>query len=245
MVKFVRNTTTPKLIKITATGGYTPTPGMRYIKVELIGGGGGSGGITASGSPSDMRIGGGGGAGGYICVMLNAAQVGASQPVNIGAGGTGGGGNTTGNTGADSTFGALLTARGGLGGTVVSAGGFAMPSANGGRGGGFIITTGTDIGSSTGLRGENGFGMYILATSSALVNPGAGGDSPFGIGGKTLASTQNAASTFTLTPSFIAEPNTGTGGAGVGAFSNGSTATTATNGQAGAAGVCLITEYFI
>src|SRR5439155_692722 len=73
----------------TVSGTYTPTAGMKYCIIEVIGGGGGAGGAkpTAAGEVSASGAGAGGG---YSRGVYSAATIGASKAVVIGAGGVGG-----------------------------------------------------------------------------------------------------------------------------------------------------------
>ena len=104
--------------KITASGTYIPTPGMKKVRIRIVGGGGGSGGASAT-TTSQTSASGGGASGSYAEALLTAADIGASQPVVIGKGGiagTGSGTNGTGGgTGGATSVGALLSAPGGLG----------------------------------------------------------------------------------------------------------------------------------
>lgn len=104
--------------KITANGTYIPTPGMKKVRIRIVGGGGGSGGASAT-TTSQTSASGGGASGSYAEALLTAADIGASQPVVIGKGGiagTGSGTNGTGGgTGGATSVGALLSAPGGLG----------------------------------------------------------------------------------------------------------------------------------
>lgn len=104
--------------KITASGTYIPTPGMKKVRIRIVGGGGGSGGASAT-TTSQTSASGGGASGSYAEALLTGADIGASQPVVIGKGGiagTGSGTNGTGGgTGGATSVGALLSAPGGLG----------------------------------------------------------------------------------------------------------------------------------
>lgn len=96
-----------------SSGTYTPTPGMVYALVEVIGGGGGGGGCDGTTGISGAA-GGGGGSGSYSKSYLSAATIGVSQAVTIGLGGSGGAaGNNNGSNGGVSSFGSLVTANGG------------------------------------------------------------------------------------------------------------------------------------
>src|SRR5262249_3507055 len=73
----------------TSSGTYTPTSGMVYCIVELIGGGGGGGGCGAAGATT-IGVASGGASGSYSRKTISAATVGVSQTVTIGAAGTAG-----------------------------------------------------------------------------------------------------------------------------------------------------------
>ena len=100
----------------TSTGTYTPTSGMKNVKVTVVGGGGGANGTTDQ-TASGLRDSSPSGAGGVAFEELTAAQVGNSQPVTIGAGGNkGNSGNSnfnTGNAGGTTSFGTFVSATGG------------------------------------------------------------------------------------------------------------------------------------
>ena len=71
------------------SGTYTPTTGMKYCWVRMVGGGGAGGGeLPATGKM--LASGGGGGSGEYAEGVYTAATIGGSQTVTIGAGGSGG-----------------------------------------------------------------------------------------------------------------------------------------------------------
>jgi hypothetical protein len=96
----------------TSSGMYTPTAGMIYCFVEMLGGGGAGGG--AGTSPTYNSMGGGGGAGEYCRSLFTAATIGSSQTITIGAGVTGVAA-ATGNDGGTTSIGTLMTALGGQG----------------------------------------------------------------------------------------------------------------------------------
>lgn len=151
----------------TSSGTYTPTSGMTYCIVEMVGGGGGGAGAGTAGASA----GGGGGAGGYIRALLTAAQVGASKTITIGAAGTAGGSGTAGGNGGTTSVASLLSCTGGNGAT----------GANGNTGGAPTVTTGTNILSVTGQTG----GASCTSGSSGLIS-GCGGSNPLGFGGAGL-----------------------------------------------------------
>lgn len=204
--------------EFTASGTYTPTAGMLYVIVEIVGGGGGGGGAATS--IAGAQYGGGGGAGGtYSRRVLTAAQVGASQSVTIGAAGSAGSaGGGNGGTGGTTSFGSLVTAPGGAGGT-----GRAVPNAGPGGAAG---ATGTADLSIPGMPGF--FGVGYSSIGGRLLG-GAGGNSYFGWGG---------------TPTSGGAGNAGSGyGAGGGGAMSSNGSPTNPAGGAGAAGYVIITEF--
>lgn len=204
----------------TSSGTYTPTAGMRYCMVEVIGGGGGGGGAAGS---SNSSAGAGGGSGAYSRSILSAADVGASQSVTIGAAGSAGstsGGN--GGAGGASSLGSLVTANGGSGG-----GGDASGGGSGGTGGaggtagtGQLARAGCDGGDAV-PQGTNG------------INSGVGASSVYGSTqgpGWAPGNTVDAAVT-----GQTAQTNSGSGGSG------GAGASAA--GGAGGSGIVIVTEF--
>ena len=203
------------------SGTYTPTSGMIYCIVEMVGGGGGGGGTpTASGSTG--AAGGAGGSGAYSRGIFSAATIGASQTITIGSGGTVAA-NTTGGNGGTTSLGVLMTAPGGTGGLVGNALGVSIVyvgafGANPGTGG--YINTG-------GVPGELG----ALLLGGNIVS-GNGGSSILGAGGLGVTGT-NAAGNAALA-------NSGSGGSGSIVFAV--TGTTQPGGLGGS-GIVLITEF--
>lgn len=203
---------------ISASGTYTPSPGMVFCDVEVVGGGGGGGG--AAGGAGTSAAAGGGGYGGYSKKMFTAAQIGASQTVTIGAAGTGGtAGNNAGGTGGNTTFGALLTGNGGVGGSGSAALTTAGVPAGGGAGG---TATGGDLN----IRGSNGFAGIVLGGSSGGLS-GKGGGGVFGEGGYPSGPT-----------------GSGNGGNGNGSGGSGGATATAGNaaGASGSIGLVVVLE---
>ena len=218
------NSATPKVIRqvFTTPGAntYTPTVGMVYCDVEIVGGGGGGGGADVTGAGS-VSGGSGGGSGEYAQDIFSAGTIGASQTITIGAAGSvtagadGGDGGTT-------SLGALMTAFGGKKGLATTAGTTAY--ANGGLGG-----TGGAGGSVRTNGNPGGYTSSIL--SLPLVSGGFGGNSQFGAGGQQQVGgngTGPAASGY---------------GAGGGGATNGNVVSPAVAGGAGFAGLVIITEY--
>lgn len=202
----------------TSSTTYVPTAGTAYAIVECIGGGGGGGGI-AGGAYAGT---GGGGSGGYSRRLLSAAQIGASQPITIGAGGAGGIGNSTLSTSGGDTFmgsslaTALCAAKGG-GGARNNAG------YEGGAGG-----------PTTGAVGDVVFAGAPGASGSS--NPSATGGAP----GGSSAYGGGAAGWGIADGSQDGRPGNNYGAGGGGAYT---TAVVTKNGGAGSAGVCIVTEF--
>lgn len=91
----------------TSGGTWSKKPGLKRVKVTVVGGGGAGG---AGGGGSNGYAGGGGGGGGASIKVIEAATLGANETVTVaGAGGT-------------SSFGAHCSATGGSGGSGVTAG---------------------------------------------------------------------------------------------------------------------------
>lgn len=89
----------PTMVTFIASGTWTKPAGLRAIRVRLVGGGGGSDGAYS------------GAGGGYSEKFIQAASLGATETVTVGAGG-----NNLGSAGTSSSFGAHCSATGGAGG---------------------------------------------------------------------------------------------------------------------------------
>lgn len=173
-------TVTRQIITTTGSSTYTPTAGMVYCIVEVLGGGGGGGNVTSGANATAA----GGGAGGYGKSILSAATVGASKTVVVGVAG----GNAT--AGGTSSFGAIISCTGGQPGTTNGTGN--TISTLGGAGG---ASTGADFnvtgdsgdcscnGGSVGGANISGKGASSLYGSGARsVLSGANGDNATGFG---------------------------------------------------------------
>lgn len=204
----------------TSGGTYTPTSGMKYCIIEILGGGGGGGGAVATGGANES-VGSGGGAGEYARGVFSAATVGGSQIITIGAAGAANSGASGGN-GGNSSVGALITANGGSGGVSSSAS--ANTSVSGGLGG-----TGGSGGSFRTPGMPGGWAVTLSAASGSSASGGYGASSHFGAGG--LQNNINNAGSAAL--------GYGSGGSGAG---NGNSQS-ARSGGAGTAGLVVITEY--
>jgi hypothetical protein len=202
------------------SGTYTPTAGMKYCIVELLGAGGGGagalGGAYCIGS-------GGGGSGGYSKKAISAATVGISQTITVGAGGAGGAaGQHAGIDGGTTSFGSIFSANGG-GGAPYSGPSWQYPIYNAAGIGG--SATGGDFN----MRGENGYyGASTGNTPDMEALGGAGANSVYGAGGIYSI---NAAGSNAYADGY------GSGGGGAGAT------TTDLAGGNGGDGIIIITEF--
>jgi hypothetical protein len=204
-----------------ASGTYTPTSGTKRVLVRLVGGGGGGGGVT--GASSSLAAGAGGASGGYVEKMVfNSGGI-TGGAYTTGAAGTGGStAGGSGGTGGDTTVvvqGTTYTAKGGTGGSGMTAG-----TATGNSGGG-----GNQAGTGTGDVNRNSEpGQPGIRFNGGAGFGGNGGHSPFGAGGagSTAAAAGGAAS------------GKGAGGGGAMTFT-----TTAFAGGVGTAGVIIIDEF--
>jgi len=184
----------------TASGTFVVPADVYWLRVRLWGGGGGGAGSFRGGGANGP--GGGGGSGGYSEGWV-AVTPGQSIPVTIGAAGSAGGVASNGGAGGTTSFGAFISATGGLGGKHAGdanagfggAGGTATGgelNISGGIGGGWSPWTlpagegGT--GAAAPMGGPGGLGNY--ASGGAGILPGGGGA---GAGGNTQISGQAGA----------------------------------------------------
>jgi hypothetical protein len=220
--------------EFTSTGSstWTKPAGAKlvYILAFAGGGGGGSGRRRAVASVGAGAYGGGGGAaGGRTELWIPATELGATETVTVGAGGTGGAARTTDDTsgaggvdGDNSTVGSWIFARGASGG---SGGTTAAGNAGAGAGGVAVTYSGTVIYSFSGGTGAN-------TTGSSGNRGGYNGGGGSGGGGFAASSTTEAAggvggkggSIFTSVASGVG--GGGAAGAVHGTGGNGSNATT-------------------
>lgn len=203
----------------TASGTYTPTPGMATCIVRCQGGGGAGGGATGAAS-GNVSLGAPGAAGAFGVGRFTAAQIGASQAVTIGAGGAGVSGGAGGN-GGTSSLGTLITAPGGPGGGTLTN---QVPPTLSGNGSNSASPTGANIVGSQGAAGS-----FTTALSSSAAGAAPGGASVFGAGGYGVSINTNG----------IAGTNAGSGGSGSAVNSGGGSST----GGAGAPGIVIVEEY--
>ncbi len=203
-----------------SAGTYTPTTGLWYVLVWLLGGGGGGGGTPAT-SSSQYSAGSGGGGGEQAIGVFSAASVGASLTITIGAGGSqvlGG----TGGTGGTTSFGSLMTALGGNGGKSTGAV-TATTQADPGTGG----TGGT--GGQFRNVGQSGFNGYASPPGGFNFS-GAGASTAYGAGGyQRIFSTAGG----------VSASGFGSGGGGAVA---GPSQGAALAGGLGGTGLCIVLE---
>jgi len=228
------NASVPSAVTVfTSNGTYTPAAGLKWITVECVGAGG-AGGTAPATTTTTCATSGGGGGGGYRKVLITKTQlVGSSFAITVGLGGTVNVASGVGGTGGVSSFTSLVSANGGNGGLSTTASSNAVV-ASGGVGGSSLSSTGTLIFSLNGKNGEAGYGT--VASATRFFKGGNGGDSFLGYGGiNNVAIASNASSsTFTATNQY------GGGGAGVALTG----VRPLRQGQAGASGVVIVTEFF-
>lgn len=205
----------------TSDGTYTPTSGMKYCTIEVVGGGGGGGGAATQGAATCAGAG-GGGAGGYARKTVAAATIGASKSVSVGAAGTAGSaGNNAGGTGGTTSVGStIVQATGGVGGGGAPASSGTVLGGAGGVGGSGDFNA-------NGAPGGAGSGVFVAGVVAYTMG-GIGGSSLYGGGG---VSPTNAAGN--------AATNYGSGGSGA-ALANSASQQA---GGAGTAGIVIITEF--
>jgi len=212
---------TVKAKAFATSGTYTPSAGMAYCWVRLIGGGGGGGGVAGGTATAGA---GGGGSGGYTEGVYSAATVGASQTVTIGAGGTATAGGAGGNGGTTS-FGALLTGSGGYGAAAATSASYFRANA-----GGNAAATGMSNPGNPGCgQAFNDCGAMGGCGGAGWMGGGAGKGPAFN---STGAVQQYAAGG----PGYL-------GGGGGGAATIGGGSAPASAGGAGGRGYCYIIEF--
>lgn len=176
----VINALTPPLTRIfTTSQTYTPTTGLKYAVVEIVGGGGGAT-YTSAGSGAFSSAGSGAG-GGYGRRTLTSTQIGASQVITIGSGGAAGtSGTPNGNAGGNSSFGAFITSNGGSGGISISGASIFNPNFGGTATGGDVnIPGGSGVtgagGSSSSLPLSLGGSSYLSTMGNVSYGTGGNG----------------------------------------------------------------------
>lgn len=204
----------------TANGTYTPTSNMTWCVIEAVGGGGAGGGAAAT-AAGQYSCGGGGGGGAYVRGVYDAATIGASQAITIGAGGTGNSG-AAGSNGSSTIVGALIEAKGGNGGNASTAS--TTPFAASAEG--ITGSTGGDF-QCKGFRSA----LAIGDSATNIIFGGRGANSIFGSGGTGTIGVSSGGGSV----------GTGYGAGGGGGMNKASQA--ATTGASGSSGIVVITEY--
>ena len=156
----------------TASGTWTKPAGIRYVRVQLVGGGGGGGGHGESG-----------GAGGYSEKIIDVRNI-ASVAVTIGTGGAGTTYHNAGGNGTTTSFGSHLSCGGGYGAIRH----FSHSGGGGGTGSGgnVNIAGGGGSGHSPSAASQGGasyFGGCQLNTHHSYSNSSHVGHSAYGTGG--------------------------------------------------------------
>jgi hypothetical protein len=202
---------------------WTKPTGLRSLFVEIWGAGGGGGNGVSNGNTRGSGSGGGGG--GYYSRLFLASELGSTETIIIGAGGA------AQTAGGDTTFGSLITAKGGSAGQVGSSLGN-----TGGAGGGVGLAQsdggGAGVSKAAGQPSENGGGAGGAANEGA---GGAGGQSKNGGGGGGAGGEQanaGGAGGSRTTSTF----STGGGGAGGASGVNGTAGSTFGYGGGGGGG---------
>lgn len=213
----------PKVDMFTVTDTWEKPAGARMVRVQVQAGGGAGGGAptTAAGQTS---AGGGGAGGSYGETWYSANALDASYTVTVGTGGVGVA-LTTGGSGTSSSFGSLVTATGGNGGGVTTAG-----TTNTGVNG--ADSTGQTVVADMIVKGGGGGAAMRLATQGAI--GGVGGNSHLGNGARGKAVTTGVVA---------GDIGQGYGGGGSGGV-NGSTGNTGVAGGDGAPGIVIVTTFF-
>lgn len=205
----------------TTSGTYTPTAGMKYCIVEVVGGGGAGGGCPTTGS-GQYSGGAGGGGGEYAKGIYNSVTIGSSQIVTIGSGGLGVIG-ANGNSGNTTSFGSLITANGGAAGQAagpnsqIVSGGY--PGGSGGSGG-YFRTPGNPSGPI----------YYDFYSVGGVIAASNGGSSFYGTSGIFQFGGNNGGN------------GGGYGGGGSGTV-NGPSSGISYKGGNGSSGICIVTEF--
>jgi hypothetical protein len=168
-----------------SNGTFVVPSNVTRIKVEMWGGGGGSG-KGYQGNQGIEYSGGGGGAGGYDLGVFTVTP-GSSFPVTVGSGGK------TNQTGGTSSFGGLMSTTGGSGGANGTTGPEALGGAGGNSSGGLLAgafpggsgangdspVTGGGLGGSVWRGGVSSYGMKGQASGPGAGANGGNGDGAF------------------------------------------------------------------
>lgn len=208
-------------------GNYVKPSDLKFLQVELWGGGGGGQGSTAP-AAGQQGAGTGGGGGGYCKKLYKAADLAASEPYVVGAGGNvqvGLGTSTGGNT---STF-KGMSAGGGAGSPVAS-----VPAPVGTA---VYVNGGLGTGGDINCEGSASTPAFWSVTGNMSPICGGGGAAGGGGGGST-GGRSNGGSGAART----GLPGRAPGGGGAGGVV---ATTTPCDGAVGAGGRLVLTEYFL
>lgn len=170
------------------SGTYTPTPGMATAIADIVGGGAGTGGGPGTGS-GQFSCSAGSSWASYARVLFTAAQIGASQAITVGAGGSAGAaGSCTGGAGGTSSVGSLASGPGGVASSSYgpTAATFAL-SAPPGLAASPTVTVGPAL-----LFGRGNRGGPAMGGTSGGVLAGSAGQSPIAGGGLGAGATGTA-----------------------------------------------------
>ncbi|OUI98335.1 glycine-rich domain-containing protein [Acetobacter cibinongensis] len=215
---------------------YTPSSDARVLIVEIQGGGGGGGGAPGSASGSNLSAcGSAGAAGGYakIFVVLGVLPI-KDYQLTVGAAGQSFRG-AAGGTGGDTSFGSLVTCRGGVGGEIITSMSVGNVAWSGQSLGGDVSVTETKgMQVIDAYQGQNGMNAFLVTspnnTTVSTPLPPVGASSPMGTGGGNGVS-------FDVDSQVAGARGFGAGGGGTGATGVGYM-----RGGSGAAGRILIQE---
>jgi hypothetical protein len=161
----------------TANGTWTKPAGAKLVHYLLIGGGGGGGAGRRNAAGNSLGGGGGGAGGGLTTNFVNAAFLGSTETITIGAGGAGAADSAdntngaNGTAGGDSSIGSSIIAKGGNAG----AGGSAFGGAAGTATTLASLFYGTNSSTSIGSQGATGAGAPALNAPASLFLPSGGG----------------------------------------------------------------------
>lgn len=207
----------PSMQLITASGNWNRPPGLKAIRVRGVAGGGAGGAAFATGV-GQGTAGGGGGGGGYFEGYIDAAQLGSTVAVTIGAGGVAGAVPTAG--GATSFGGFMSATGGGPGGNGNAASAVVALGGAGGAGTGGTVNI------------DGGDGDVGRVDAGAPVDCARGGNSVLGMGGQSGANILSS----------VGSQGQVYGGGGGGGANRASQ--TAVNGGPGAAGAVIVEHVF-
>ncbi len=177
------------LTEFTASGTWTKRAGLKSVLVWCGGAGGGAG-SGRQGIAGENRYGGGGGGGGaFVWRFLSASDLAATVTVTCGAGGTSGASQAStssngsaGGAGGDTSFGALVVAKGG------SAGGGGSTAA-GTAGAGGVTATGTPVNGPFAIPGAAGVAGATTANAAGGAGLSGTTSGPGGGGGGGISNT--------------------------------------------------------